>query len=240
MRRIIFSVTVLTLLGACDRVSDPDASLDASGETPTEVLFRGTYTYRADAGLFTECGTGITRPVAMEADAVALEIAYLGLREEVGEPLLVLVRGYIAPRPGMEGGTEDALIVTAFQSVFMGEGCAQEVTGPPLEGTEWIALELHGGSVPMLEPPSLSVDSEAGLVAWTACAGLTGTYTLRGGELRFSPNAPPDVPCEPIPSRFQQSFLQVLRATGSYELSGDTLKLMGESGVIARFLAEGS
>ena len=82
------------------------------------------YVYLADAALFTECETGRRYPVAFEGDSVTLERAYLEMRRQPGEEVLVSLEGHIAERPAMEGNqSEESLIVKRFIGLWPGETC---------------------------------------------------------------------------------------------------------------------
>jgi hypothetical protein len=109
------------------------------------------YRYMADAAVFTDCETGASYWVVPEGDAIALERAYLDVREEPGEPVLVTLRGALTVRPGMEGTPVDALLVEAFEQTWPGMGCEGPIDGA-LEGVEWVVVGL---------PSGLDVSSEA-------------------------------------------------------------------------------
>jgi copper homeostasis protein (lipoprotein) len=88
------------------------------------LTMSGMYRYMADAALFTECRTGLRLPVAMEADNIALERAYLALAPEPGAEVLVTVEGRIALRPGMDSDTlRPTLIPERFIAASPGESC---------------------------------------------------------------------------------------------------------------------
>ena len=90
----------------------------------TDKEMRGLYVYLADAALFTECETGRRYPVAFEGDSVTLERAYLEMRRQPGEEVLVSLEGRIAERPAMEGPrTEESLIIKRFIGAWPGETC---------------------------------------------------------------------------------------------------------------------
>lgn len=85
---------------------------------------RGEFTYMADAGRFSACGTDTSLPVAQEGDNVALERAYLEAAEEPAAPVLVTFDGRFAMRPPMEGdGMEEVVIVEAFGEARPGGRC---------------------------------------------------------------------------------------------------------------------
>jgi copper homeostasis protein (lipoprotein) len=89
------------------------------------LAMRGMYSHMADAGSFTECSSGQRWPVATEEDNAALERAYLAVRRDPGESLLVSVRGRVELRPAMEGDRRlPTLIVERHIGVWPGGNCA--------------------------------------------------------------------------------------------------------------------
>ncbi|HET9063560.1 MAG TPA: META domain-containing protein [Candidatus Binatia bacterium] len=84
----------------------------------------GELRYMADAARFTQCSSGRSYPVAMEADFASLERAYLDAVSEPAAPLYVTFEGSIADRPRMEGeGTEPTVVVDRFLAVSPGKRC---------------------------------------------------------------------------------------------------------------------
>jgi copper homeostasis protein (lipoprotein) len=84
----------------------------------------GEMTYMADAARFTECRTGRSYPVAMEADFVAMERGYREAVQEPGARLYVTLEGSILDRPKMEGaGTERTVVVRRFVKAWPSERC---------------------------------------------------------------------------------------------------------------------
>lgn len=86
--------------------------------------WRGDFVYFADAALFTDCATGKRWPVAMTADAVALQRSYLEWRKEPAAPLLVNFDGRLEVREAMEGPPREQMVVEKFRSVEPGNTCA--------------------------------------------------------------------------------------------------------------------
>jgi len=100
--------------------------LSAYGQERT-LPFAGEMRYMADAALFTDCQTGRSYPIAMEADYVRMERAYLDVAGEPGGPLYVTFEGFIAPRPKMEGdGLEPTVVVEHFINVWPGRKCERD------------------------------------------------------------------------------------------------------------------
>lgn len=86
--------------------------------------WRGDFVYFADAALFTDCASGKRWPVAMTADAVALQRSYLEWRKEPAAPLLVNFDGRLDVREAMEGPAREQMVVERFRSVEPGNTCA--------------------------------------------------------------------------------------------------------------------
>lgn len=100
--------------------------------SPFEPSLRlsGWYRYMADAGLFRECHTGRSFPVAQEGDNAALERGYGAARDAPGAEVLVAVQARLAPRPKMEGaGLHDSLVVERFIGAWPGKACADTLPG---------------------------------------------------------------------------------------------------------------
>jgi len=98
----------------------------AYGQVPV-LPFTGEMRYMADAALFTDCRTGRTYPIAMEADYLKMERAYLKAVVEPGAPQYVTFEGFIVPKPKMEGeGLEPTVVVERFINVWPEEKCGRE------------------------------------------------------------------------------------------------------------------
>jgi copper homeostasis protein (lipoprotein) len=168
------------------------------------------FRYLADAATIRLCATGARLPVAMEADYLRLERAYLKAQPagRMGQPLLVNLEGLITNRPSAEPGRppQRTLVVERFVGVHPGQGCPQPNTPPnassapasrpmaplSLRGTLWKLQALQDSSGPTLfKPPGptpellLGVDQER--VSGTGgCNRLIGGFRLAGEELSFS------------------------------------------------------
>lgn len=90
--------------------------------------FRGDFVYFADAAVFTDCASGQRWPLAMTADAVALQRSYLAWRSEPAAPLLVNFDGRLEVREAMEGPAREQMVVERFRSVEPGYTCAKLLT----------------------------------------------------------------------------------------------------------------
>ena len=110
----------------------------------------GMFRYLADAATIRLCASGARLPVAMEADYLRLERAYLKAQPEDrrGQPLLVNLEGLITNRPSAEPGQppQRTLVVERFVGVHPGQGCRQpnastapappSMAPPSLRGTQ--------------------------------------------------------------------------------------------------------
>jgi len=94
----------------------------------------GMFSYFADVASIRLCATGAWLAVAMEADYLRLERAYLKARPEDprGQPLLVKVEGLITNRPSLEEGNPPprTLVVERFVGMHPGQGCPQPNPSP--------------------------------------------------------------------------------------------------------------
>ena len=216
-------------------VTPPSSREDTAESAEAASSLRGMYRYWADAAIFTDCETGSSYWVVPEGDALALERAYLDVREQPGEPVLVTLRGTLAVRPGMEGSPVDALVVETFDAAWPGMGCEGPVDGV-LEGVEWGLVELPGGSgLPSGARATLTLEREGRLLSGSAgCNRFRGVYELAGGLLTLSVTSSTRMACGEALMRLEASYLEALRVTGSFRLTGSRLDLLGESGVVAQ------
>jgi copper homeostasis protein (lipoprotein) len=198
---------------------------------------RGTFTYMADAARYVDCLTGQDLPVAMTADYLALERAYLAARGEPGSSLLVTLEGHMELRPGMEGDAlVETLVVEKFDHAWPGESC-----GPTIEGKTWRLTELPGQSLAAIEPeraPSLTLDPATRRASGSAgCNRFSGTYELHGNTLRFGPLATTRMACPPEIMAVEDALLKALAAETAWSLQDGTLVLTREGQLVARFAA---
>lgn len=220
-----------------------DLTLAEGGGVPFEprLLMRGMYSYMADAGLFTECMTGLRLPVAMEADNAALERAYSAARSEPAQPLLVSLEGRIARRPRMEGsGDQEALVPERFIKVSPGESCDGAPSSPPLEDTHWVLVRLGDEPVTATKgrPPYLMLDPKThSLSGYAACNRITGRYQLDGRKLRLGPIALTRMACAEG-MELERAFAQALGEVAEWRIQDGALELLdGEGRLLARLNA---
>jgi copper homeostasis protein (lipoprotein) len=200
----------------------------------------GMYSYMADAGVFVRCDTGDTVVVAQQGDNAALERAYSATEHETGAPVLVTVDGRIEPRPPMEGtGMRNTLIVDRFDRVWPEETCEKATVETPLTNTYWKLAELNGTSVhpgPGQKEAHLMLRTgEPRVNGFGGCSEFTGAYEVAGATIHFLRVAATTSTC-PEHDR-ETEFLAALEGVTHYEILGETLLLMSDTGVAARFRA---
>lgn len=219
------------------RSAPGSARASSAAPAPDSVQqLTGMMTYAADAAVFAECATGTTYPVAQEGAYLELERAYLRDRPGPGEPLLVRVRGSLAPRAGMEGGERISLVVEALLGTEPGAGCGEERADLPLEGTEWALVELGGAPLPEGVGATLLLDRDAGRASGSdGCNMFTGPYRLSGASLTFGDVAVTARACAGTVGEVARAYLRVLTRVGGYRLLGAELELLAEEGVVASF-----
>lgn len=225
--------------GGSSRTDDADVATTTPATSASRTMV-GMYSYMADAGNFAECPAGRSLPVAHEGDNAALERAYLGARQEPGEPVLVTLEGRIDQRPRMEGdGTREFLIVDRFLKVWPGESCEKATVKTPLVNTHWRLVELNGRPVETHRDQRevhlrLRPDAHQAM-GFAGCNRFKGSYVTDGQTLHFKQVASTMMACPYLDE--EQAYLAALEAVTGYEILGETLDLSGEDGVVARFKA---
>jgi len=133
--KALATVTVALLDGDQLDLRSRDGSLAIKATRSDGVrkaaVLSGEMAYMADAARFTDCSTGRSYPVAMEADFVKMERAYLAAVKQPGARLYVQFEGTIVDRPKMEGeGSEPTVVVTRFLEVEAQKSC-KPAEAPP-------------------------------------------------------------------------------------------------------------
>jgi copper homeostasis protein (lipoprotein) len=109
--------------------------LAAADPIEPRLHLAGMFRYMADAASIRLCATGTNLPVAMEADYLPLERAYLTARpaDAPGEPMLVNLEALISNRPSAEPGRGliRTLVVERFVAVHPGQSCPEPAASKP-------------------------------------------------------------------------------------------------------------
>jgi copper homeostasis protein (lipoprotein) len=207
------------------------------------LALTGMFRYMADAAGINLCADGGRLPVAMEGDYKALEAAYLKVRRQPGEALLVALDGLIAPRPSAEANRPPRphVVVERFVGVWPRETCGNVLVDSPLRDTYWKLVRLGAAPVEVAErqrEPSLVLASrERRVSGHGGCNRLSGSYEVDGETLRFSRMAGTMMAC-PAGMEQEQRFLHALQRAQTYRIRGSHLEIMDSSGaVLARLEA---
>lgn len=205
--------------------------------TPEGNLLGGELRYMADAALLTECKTGTRYPVAMEADWIAMERAYLDQAGKPGGPLYVTFEGSIAARPKMEGdGTEATVIVQRYINAWPGMRCERAMADASLTNTYWRIVRLGGAAVTAAEgrrEPHLLLRAEGEYGQYRATVGcnqVLGGYAIDGDSLRFTPGPTTLMACPPPLDALENALGQALTATSRWRVLANTLELYDDAG----------
>jgi heat shock protein HslJ len=248
---IAILVGALTLVAGCGHGADGHSRGSVSGDSaalappppppPVSGTLVGLYVDVAAGPLFTECGTSRQWRVQAEGAAGELERAYVAVRSREGDAARVTVEAHsVSPGDGEISG----LVVDRVVSVSSEAVCPGQWADAPLTGTTWLLTGLADRSLAGSQGEvTLRLAREtSGLQLVTACRSLTGTFRWVGTELTFGGIEVGDDGCagpgEDEAAQLDADLLNVLRDTGSYTIQVDTLALMGESGVLARFVAK--
>jgi copper homeostasis protein (lipoprotein) len=229
-------------------VSELPYALEAADKPPLEPELHliGMYRYMADAAIFDECLTGRRLPVVFVADNVALERAYLELRQshgiEPGSPVLAQLEGRIARLPPMEGdGLVPQLEPLRFIALHPGETCPERFAQAELRGTEWQLVRLGDEAIelgPDQRRPDLHFSAdEPRLSGFGGCNRLLGGFAAYRGQLRFSQMASTMMAC-PDGMELERTLVEALAVVERYRVLGRILDLYdGAGALLARFRA---
>lgn len=200
-----------------------------------KLALRGMVLYFADAARFTECRSGRNFPVAMEADFVALQRAYLEARQLPQTPVLATVEARIAARPPMEGeGTQPTVVVDRFVAVHPGEACDRVATAPSLRNTYWRITRLRtvelAADQRRREPYLLLLADQPRFAGTVGCNQMLGGVEIAGDTIRFRPGPSTMMACPPPLDAEERLFAQVLGTVASWRIDGRTLALRDGAG----------
>jgi copper homeostasis protein (lipoprotein) len=200
------------------------------------------YAYSADAGILTECSTGMKLAVLQAGDNAALERAYNQTPHQPGQPLKVELEGRISltPPAGTEGDLP-VITVMRFGQFWPGETCGQRFASAPLENSYWKLTRLAYQPVilaPEQREPYLVLQAQdRKLTGYAGCNRMTGSYTLEGEALRFGHTATTKMACVKGMDT-EDAFLKALGQVRHWHIDGEHLILSDEFGnVLAHFEA---
>lgn len=225
-------------------VSDLPYELEPGPLAPADMALpmTGMFTYFADSALFDECLTGQRFPVAMTADYLALERAYLAERPAPQAPLLARIDGSIAPAEQMEGPVRRTVTVERLHHVTPHGGCQSGRAPAGLVDTFWRILEIGDTDLTEdlspREPYLLLLQADGGRFAATAgCNTLIGSFERDGDALGFGPAASTLMACPPELATLESALADALGAISGFDSDGHLLRLRDDDGRVRARLA---
>ena len=224
--------------------SDLPYTLVATPLSPTELRLpvTGLMTYFADAALFTECLSGQRFPIAMEAEYLALERAYLDAGIAPAAPLIARIDAEISMRPQMEGADRMTVTVEAFHHVTPNAGCPDNRMAAEFANTFWGLTHLHGVAQDHTdgrqEPYLLISDDGARFSGTMGCNRFMGQLKNEDDSVKFGPVASTMMACPAELAQREAIFAETLEAARRVDLMDHRLRLLDDAGSeLARFRA---
>jgi len=121
-----------------------------------------------------------------------------------------------------------ALLLTMLV-FFLVAGCGGPGGGvPDLDGTEWGLSEMNGEALPGDVDINITF-SEGQVSGQSACNRYFAEYTQDGSKLSIGLAGSTQMYCEGLMD-YETDYLQALAEVESFELSGDSLKLLDQAG----------
>jgi copper homeostasis protein (lipoprotein) len=223
----------------------PDNLIHAAAFKPLTAdlqTMHGAYSM-ADRPMFVECSTGQRWPVADEGAAAEIEAAYLKARPGPGASVMAEIEGVATPGSGHEGGS---VVIRKFKRLLPRDACAPRYTNAPLAGTYWRLTALAGQTVAAPSDPrrELSLTFQPGdgssngsYSGSSGCNRLVGTYATTDAAMTLTAGGTL-VACKDL-AQAESAFLNALKATRRYRISGEMLELFDNAGIrVARFTAQ--
>ncbi len=227
LKRLI-SIVILSFLLACS-----SAEIKNSGSE-----LKGFYSYLADSALFYDCETNKTYPISFEDDNLALERAYLNVKERDDEKILVTLIGYFQTQNKTEGsGTKEVLVVSKFLNIFPNIDCSRNLGTANLKNTFWKLYEISGKSLNISKSPKdihFIIDSENNVKGFAGCNNFFGSSTVLDDSIKFNQIGATRKMCNENMNIEQELFL-VFERTIRYKIYGEFLYFYDKNELIAKF-----
>ncbi len=212
-----------------DRLIAADGTELVRAPTPDQIegqyRLAGLYRDTQNGGLFAECLTGRTFPVAAVGAEPDLERAWTDATPSKDAQLYVEIIGRFV---------DGEIQADRFLSLKRDGTCPPlALRNAALRGTEWRVIEIDGER-PTFEDwrrrPTLKLDDQGKYTASTGCNQLTGDYQLDPEGLRFVASAASLVDCASPSREIERHFLNALMAVRQARLSGTALDLLDATG----------
>lgn len=201
------------------------ARAPAADQIEGRYRLAGLYRDTQSGGLFAECRTGRTFPVAAVGAEADLERAWTEAAPSREAQIYVEIIGHFV---------DGEIQADRFLGLKRDGACPPLAPrNAALRGTEWRVTEIDGER-PTFEDwrrrPTLKLDDDGKYVASTGCNSLTGNYQLDPEGLRFLAAAATSTACNPPTGEIERRFVDALAAVRQAQLAGTTLDLLDSAG----------
>ena len=116
-------------------------------------------------------------------------------------------------------------------------GCQGRSSLPgDLLGKEWAVVEINGEPVSLQKPPFLRFEEPDRVTGFSGCNRMSGTYQMTGESVQFTPFIMTKMACAEGMD-VETAMVGVLESTKRVRVTGSTLELLGDSGVLAKLSA---
>lgn len=186
----------------------------------------GLYRDAQDGGLFAECFTGRTFPVAPRGAEPDLERAWVEAAPSRDAQLFFQIIGRFAN----DGQIEVERVLNLKPNTVCPPPAPRSAT---LRGTEWRAVEIDGERLAFgngQRRPTLTLDEDGKFSASTGCNSLGGSYALDPNGLRFIAGPMTLAACPPPAATVERRFVDALGAVTSAQIAATTLDLKDAAG----------
>lgn len=205
--------------------------------------FTGMYRYVADSGLFTECQTGQSWPVAESADNQRLQSLYLHYARQPNQPLYAEVTGRLkaVDSPDTDAVIKSLVVEESFH-IWPAESCGEPGFQEKLLGTRWHLTRIHQTPVAtetFSEQPYLQLSTETRQFSGSdGCNQLMGRFREEQDRLLFSKIASTRKAC-PVEPLSAQALYVAMEQVQHWQIDQHQLILKNASGeMLLRFEAE--
>ena len=226
--------------------ADPDGSandsvLQGSNVIQTlelsDLILSGMMVYMADAASISLCQGNVQFAIAMTGDYLALERAYLAERPAPGEPLFVMFQGRLAEHDSMEGPTRQMAVIDKFLRTEPGKTCDRQMANSSFFNTYWRIDEIAGTAIVQddsfrWEPHLLLLEDGSRYSLTVGCNLMRGGVSVDSEKVSFTSAASTMMACPPPIDELEQTIGKALGQVIRFVITGDSLTLMSEDGIV--------
>jgi len=209
---------------------------------PDPVKMRGMYRSLGATGIFKECGSEVSFPVANKGEYTTLEHYYDTTPHGQGESLLVTLNGsLVRQNTSLVGAAKEQLVVERFGTIVPGQDCKGKRRESGLFNRTWRLVELDGKPVTLAKgqkEPFVILETEGNKMhGFSGCNRFFGTYLAKGEIFVFNKMAATRMACV-RGMALENGFLKAMEKTEAYRVRNGVLELRDrEESILARLHA---